>query len=366
MNGNYASYQFMPLSAYRRVIVISDLHGDPEGYRQVKEMTGFAENDALVIVGDLLEKGADSLGLVRAVMQDAQQGNVFVTAGNNDRIFTMWEDRVFPEEEILLYLNSLDMKNSILANMAAENGFVPDSAEKLEELHRLAESRYAKEARFLRQLPVILESEDWIFVHAGLKPGPLDTQEEWYCLTAPEFARQPYTFDKPVITGHWPVTNYSGNVITKRVYHDPAMPCFCIDGGNSMKVWGQINWLILTPGKSEWESGYCDGLPAVRILEDQPESRDPVTLLFPHTRVTVEEEKDGVCTCWVPYIRRHVTLKKENIYIYKDRTYSRDYTNYHPFLQKGETVGFCEVSGDEILIKKDGIIGLYRGHWEFL
>ena len=366
MNRTHASYRYLPLSAYRRVIVISDVHGDLQGYRRVKEQTGFGEGDALVIVGDLLEKGADSLGLVREVMRDVRNGNVFAAAGNNDRIFTMWEDRVFAEEEILQYLRSLDMKNSILANMAAEQGFVPDTAEKLERLHDLVKSEYAEEARFLRELPVILESEDWVFVHAGRKPGSLEKQEEWYCLTAPEFARQPYAFDKPVIAGHWPVTNYSGNRITNRVYFDPDMPCFCTDGGNSMKVWGRILWLILYPGKQEWESGGCDTLPVIRVLEEQSETPDPVTLLFPHTEVVIEEEKDGVCTCWVPYIRRHAEIAKERIYTYKERTYSRDHTDYHPFLKAGETVSLCDVYGEEVLIQKDGIVGLYRGRWEFL
>lgn len=366
MKNSFASYRFISLSSYRRVIVISDIHGDPEGYRLVKEACGFSHEDALIIVGDLLEKGADSLTLVRDVMRDVQKGNVFVTAGNNDRIFTMWQNRVFKEEEILLYLTSLDMKNSILANMAEENGFVPDMLEKLEQLHVLAQEKYAEEAAFLRDLPVILESEDYIFVHAGIHPGSLHEQDEWECLTMPEFALQPGTFDKPVIAGHWPSANYSGNRIVNRVFYEPSHPSFSIDGANSMKTWGQISYLILYPGTQSWESGYCDALPLIQVQEDQDETREPVSLLFPHTRITVIHEQDGVCTCRLEENGHLITVKKERMYRYKEQMYCYDYTDYHLPLQKGDIVSYIEPYDDEILIKKDGIIGLYKGSYTFL
>ena len=75
------------LDRYRRAIVVSDLHGDNRGFSAMLRQTGFGEQDALVIVGDILEKGEESLELLRSVMRCAEKGNVYMTEGNNDTIF---------------------------------------------------------------------------------------------------------------------------------------------------------------------------------------------------------------------------------------------------------------------------------------
>jgi hypothetical protein len=59
-------------------------------------------------------------------------------------------------------------------------------------------------------------------------------------------------------------------------------------------------------------------------------------------------------------------VKKERMYRYKEQMYCYDYTDYHLPLQKGDIVSFIEPYDDEILIKKDGIIGLYKGNYTFL
>ena len=75
------------LDRYRRAIVVSDIHGDNRGFLAMLRQTGFCQQDALVIVGDILEKGKESLELLRSVMRCAEKGNVYMTAGNNDTIF---------------------------------------------------------------------------------------------------------------------------------------------------------------------------------------------------------------------------------------------------------------------------------------
>ena len=49
----------------RRVLAISDLHGNPPFFRGVLEAARYTPEDILVLVGDLIEKGPDSLELLR-------------------------------------------------------------------------------------------------------------------------------------------------------------------------------------------------------------------------------------------------------------------------------------------------------------
>ena len=48
MNKTYATVHKVDFSPYRRVIAISDIHGDREGFDGVLDKLGFSEDDALV------------------------------------------------------------------------------------------------------------------------------------------------------------------------------------------------------------------------------------------------------------------------------------------------------------------------------
>ena len=53
----------------RRVLILSDIHGHAEALRKVLRRAAFFPDDTLVVVGDLLEKGTGSLGVVRTLMK---------------------------------------------------------------------------------------------------------------------------------------------------------------------------------------------------------------------------------------------------------------------------------------------------------
>ena len=73
----------------RRVLAISDLHGNPPFFRGVLEAAHYTPEDILVLVGDLIEKGPDSLGLLRMVLELAQRNTVYCLRGNCDDL--VWE-----------------------------------------------------------------------------------------------------------------------------------------------------------------------------------------------------------------------------------------------------------------------------------
>ena len=113
-----AKVAYADLSQYQRTIVVSDIHGDNAGFLGTLEQTGFNPQDALVIVGDILEKGEHSLELLRTVMQCVQSCNVYMIAGNNDIIFSEWYNGEVTDEEVRAYMNARE--NIILREMAQE------------------------------------------------------------------------------------------------------------------------------------------------------------------------------------------------------------------------------------------------------
>ena len=52
----------------RRIIAVSDIHGNLPFFLALMEKVGLTPHDILVLNGDLLEKGRDSLPLLRHLM----------------------------------------------------------------------------------------------------------------------------------------------------------------------------------------------------------------------------------------------------------------------------------------------------------
>ena len=61
-----------------------------------------------------------------------------------------------------------------------------------------------------------------------------------------------------------------------------------------------------------------------------------------------------------------MTVPNNRIYHYGGKAYRWDYTNYHLPVAAGEVVSFCGEMDGEILIKREGIVGKYRGEYTFL
>ena len=67
-----------------RLIATSDIHGSLKLFNELLELIRLTDEDALVIVGDMCERGEDSLGVIRRAMELSRRGNVRVLAGNKD------------------------------------------------------------------------------------------------------------------------------------------------------------------------------------------------------------------------------------------------------------------------------------------
>ena len=66
----------------RRVLVISDIHGNLPFLRGVLSAARYTPGDVLILLGDLVEKGPDSLAALRYVMALAEKNTVYCVRGN--------------------------------------------------------------------------------------------------------------------------------------------------------------------------------------------------------------------------------------------------------------------------------------------
>ena len=79
-----ARIERLEIPAGRRILVISDIHGNVPYLEGVLRRAGFSDRDELIIDGDFLEKGKESLRTLRIVMALCARGNAHAVLGNCD------------------------------------------------------------------------------------------------------------------------------------------------------------------------------------------------------------------------------------------------------------------------------------------
>lgn len=139
--------------------VIGDVHGR---YRQLKQLERDVpwdiENDKIVFLGDLIDRGAQIREVVEEVLRlRSRNPNVVTIRGNHEQML----------------LDCLDFGD--LSWLIPENGGQETIAQygcPLHTLHELEDIRMPDEhIAFFRSMPLFHEDDDAIFVHAGLVPG---------------------------------------------------------------------------------------------------------------------------------------------------------------------------------------------------
>ena len=93
----------------KRVLVTSDIHGHCDWLEELLSRAEFTNDDILVIVGDIIQKGPESLKTLRYVMELCQNDNVTCLMGNVDDftvycIYSLSEDNAEWFRQLILQL----------------------------------------------------------------------------------------------------------------------------------------------------------------------------------------------------------------------------------------------------------------------
>ena len=197
-----ARHQVISLPKGRRVLAVSDIHGQLSYLKGVLAAARFSTEDILILLGDLVEKGPDSLGTLRYVLELRKTHTVYAVSGNCDGI--LWEE--FPDE--LVFADMREMGDSMALNQLARALDYPvRGPEDLPRLRALAREAFGPELAYLEELPTILESENYLFVHGGIpREDALDQLDRWSCMKNDNFVNQGHTFSKWCVVGHRPAT----------------------------------------------------------------------------------------------------------------------------------------------------------------
>ena len=103
-----------------RTIVISDIHGALRTYQKLLKKIDYKPGkDRLILLGDLVEKGDQSLPTLRFIMKQMEAGSVYPMMGNCDFVA---KNVLFSYRLDFLKQVLLNRKNSLIHEMIAEAG----------------------------------------------------------------------------------------------------------------------------------------------------------------------------------------------------------------------------------------------------
>ncbi|MBO1579390.1 metallophosphoesterase [Bacillus sp. XF8] len=343
-----------------RVIVISDIHGELELLKKLLSKVNFSAEDYLIINGDLCEKGRNSIGVVNYVMElEAHNPNVHVIEGNCEALV----DALLNENPGLInYLCT--RKHSIFNEWLDQLGSHINEETNIREIKDILMSCFSKEINWLTELPTAIETEDYIFVHAGL-----EDIEDWKkterenAIAMPEFFTKSHRANKYAIVGHWPVVNYSEEAPSNNPVIDENKKIIAIDGGNTIKEAGQLNAFIIhrSISKDVFSYTYVDHFPQYEILADfNAEAMMQGGVTYPYYHIVPVETNEDFTMC--KQIETNKQLYVKNEYIKQneadDYIVKTDISCAQISVRKGDIVSLIDDSCTGYdLIKKDGLEG---------
>jgi len=194
----------------RLVYAIGDVHGrldvlEPLVAELIRDSARSAlkERPLLILLGDYVDRGPSSAGVIEFLLNLADEGHFEVRAlkGNHEEaLLGFLDDPSFGQtwmthgggETLISYGVQLPTRNEVQAWSDARDA--------------LAQALPPRHAQFLQGLQLMTVVGDYAFVHAGVRPGaPLDRQTERDLLWIRyEFLDSDGPFEKVIVHGHTP------------------------------------------------------------------------------------------------------------------------------------------------------------------
>ncbi len=216
----------------KRILVISDIHGELGLLNQLLEKVQYNNaNDQLILLGDYIDRGPHSKGVIERVIE-LKEGGAITLMGNHEDMLLGTIDGIEFEKERYSKNGGLQTVQSY--DSTIKEFRLPDT----EEFH--------EHVKFIRSLDLFYETDDYIFVHAGVVPGKtlVDSSKNDLLWIRDQFFKA-YDGQKTVIFGHTPTGRIHGDKNYAPYFGKNNI--IGIDGG---AVFGQqLNCLIL-PEKS--------------------------------------------------------------------------------------------------------------------
>ncbi len=187
-----------------RVYAIGDIHGRSDLFIALIEAIELDNREqgpataSVVLLGDLVDRGPDSVNVLALAREWQKFRNVHIIAGNHEEMFL----RSFESEDMLRHFLRHGGRETLLSYGMDKNVYSRASIDEIQDL--MMKLVPQQDLDFIAGFENIVTIGDYIFVHAGIEPGlPMEEQQ----VAKLRWIREPFLshaepFDGVVVHGH--------------------------------------------------------------------------------------------------------------------------------------------------------------------
>ena len=177
-----------------KLFAVGDIHGCNKELELLLEHLPLKDGDTILFLGDYIDRGPDSKGVVSTILNLSKKYNVITLMGNHEQMF----------------LDFFYDKNTLEAGGFLFNGGTTTLASYCSDLGNFEFPK--NHIDFFNNLKLFHETDDYFFVHAGLPDLPLEDIKqmplvylEQLLWVREEFLKSNYRWNKTIIHGHTPI-----------------------------------------------------------------------------------------------------------------------------------------------------------------
>ncbi|MDR2822824.1 MAG: metallophosphoesterase [Acholeplasmatales bacterium] len=355
--------EFLENKLNKRILVTSDIHGNLKVFKEVLKKAEFNNNDILIIVGDLIEKGDESLNTVLFVRELMKSTEVYYLMGNNDDVVDIIKNPDnYIESRIESYLNN---RNSIVIELLNKHGL---SDLKFPEYCKILYEKEHELIDFLLDRPHVLVDSKNIYVHAGILKEDLSDLTEMISLERLYFAdEKEYVYQKRVVVGHVPVSLYSADCVCNSPYYSASNNILAIDGGNVVHHGGQLNLIEFTNDlKNSFVAYDANEYEKYKAIDPQKE-KDGIYIKYDENIIKVIKVDDKFLNGIHLLSKKEITVDKKYVLEYKDSNtiaMVKELSLFDLEVKKGDILSLISVDSNGIYGIVNGFVGYYHGRLE--
>lgn len=148
-----------------KYFVFSDVHGEFDALMASLEKAGYSPdnlNHKLICIGDAFDRGPKS----EEVFQFLFNNNAIYVKGNHDEFLQKYLEQGVDGEFVMFNI----VNNGLGATIKSLANWSNSEAIDLKEAHKKILIRHSRLKHWLQNLPLYFETENYIFVHAGVDP----------------------------------------------------------------------------------------------------------------------------------------------------------------------------------------------------
>ncbi len=265
------------------IYALSDIHGCLDELRKAMTRIDPDEKDRIIFLGDYLDYGKDSGGVLRYIYELQRKygkERIIVLKGNHEEMFLEWLDEYRKKKkrreafffDSWLKTDAEQEYNTFRTLVSEEQIRILKKAEataSFDELNVLAAEMIISSCpeliRWMRELPLWYETEDQIFVHAGINE---EAEEDWKWGTGEDVFLWKYpaskgAFLKDIIAGHIASAEPANDKDFHDVFYD-GKSHYYIDGSVYRK--GKLLLLAYDEKTKKYYQSEETGLKEIRAL----------------------------------------------------------------------------------------------------